>query len=341
MFVRPDEGRWERGVKDGKRAGREGPAEDRTLDSPYTAIANEVYDRLGPRVGLAALGYYGWLRRHVNRDPQHPLYGYAWPSRRYSSAHFHCHHSKLAQLEEALAAAGLLVVERASALVERGEVSREEMCRVLHNPSASLIYRVYSPAESDRATDGDRSQRRRRRVERRAAAAVAASAELAAKEAARVEAAPAPRVGAAAAAQIDLPEKAKPEKDRPDRLSFARRDVAGTNEPIRPDERGVDKEGSESFPPEELSRCAQGMSAWAAWSFLREGMPNDYLSRSQLESLRPLGFAETELRLGAVGSFNRDFVIERFGKVLNRRAQELGLSGVKVVFEPRRRPEDE
>ena len=174
-------------------------------DSEFIMVPHRILDEWGPRIGLAAIGYYCWLRRHVNHEPGHPLHGYAWPSRRLSCEHFRCHHATLSRLEEILQAEGLLKVEPAWRLVARGEVAEEDLIRLLKDPHHSLVYRLYRPGAARRRREEGAGQ-----TDGPAGGPVAAAATPRAATAARpVAAAAAPR-SAAAATEKEVPEKEKP-----------------------------------------------------------------------------------------------------------------------------------
>lgn len=270
----------------------------------FVKLPHTVLDELGPRLGMtAAIQYYCWLRRHVNREPGHPLRGYAWPSHRYTCAHFGCSHHTLARLEEALVEVGLIEIHRAGDMVAHGLVAAEDMARVLRNPSNSFLFRVRDPGQKPAGLAADMAAR----PEARAAARDAAKA--------------AARLAAEAAAEKDVPEKQKPEKDRPEKDRSARASSLSV----------LSEETTEESRPRGLRTFENGMIPAAAWRLLLEMLRPERQDQSMLLSVTPLGFREGILYVEATSTFTAEYVETRLSDRLNRYARELGLAGVKVV----------
>ena len=84
----------------------------RRRDSPWVQVYNELIDLYQPRIGgFAGSGYWTYLRRFVNHDPENGWHGRAFPNKRQLKADGQVGAERLKELERVCVAWGLLDVE--------------------------------------------------------------------------------------------------------------------------------------------------------------------------------------------------------------------------------------
>ncbi len=84
----------------------------RRRDSPWVQVYNELIDLYQPHIGgFAGIGYWTYLRRFVNHDPENGWHGRAFPNKRQLKADGQVGAERLKELERLCIAWGLLDVE--------------------------------------------------------------------------------------------------------------------------------------------------------------------------------------------------------------------------------------
>ena len=84
----------------------------RRRESPWVQVYNELTDLYQPHVGgFAGVGYWTYLRRFVNHDPENGWRGRAFPNKRQLKADGQVGADRLKDLERRCIAWGLLDVE--------------------------------------------------------------------------------------------------------------------------------------------------------------------------------------------------------------------------------------
>ena len=84
----------------------------RRRESPWVQVYNELIDLYQPHVGgFAGVGYWTYLRRFVNHDPENGWRGRAFPNKRQLKADGQVGADRLKDLERLCIAWGLLDVE--------------------------------------------------------------------------------------------------------------------------------------------------------------------------------------------------------------------------------------
>ncbi len=117
------------------RPGREGLA--------HVRVYNIMIETCLEQIGLDGLGFWVFMRKYVH-GKEDGLRGYAWPGFKTIKKSVHLGYTAIKKLMGKLQAAGLLDIEKASDLIDRGEITLDDLQAFgIKHPLQSIVYTVH------------------------------------------------------------------------------------------------------------------------------------------------------------------------------------------------------